>query len=98
MGAIVLSASDNLLCQGTVEVVVKEHNGYKVRFDSTKVGNGEALFVPDQCVMSNGPVPLLTVDKPEFDEGQQESTDNKYLIDALAQLQGHFCTCTSVKL
>ena len=83
-----MAISDNLLCQGTVEVVVKEHNGYKIRFDSARLGNGEALFVPDQCVMSNGPVPLLTVDKPDFEEGVETNKDNMFLIDSIAELQG----------
>ena len=91
-----MSMSDNLLCQGNVEVVLKELNGYKIRFEHQfRIGNGESIFVPDQSVMSNGPVPLLTVDKPDFEEGVETSKDNMYLIDTLAELQGkHFTHIT----
>jgi len=86
------TGSENLLVQGNVEVVLKEHNGYKIRFDNPlvqqRIGTGESIFVPDQSVMSDGPVPLLTVDKPDFEDGVETSKDSMYLIDALAELQG----------
>ena len=40
--------------------------------------------------MSNNPVPMLTVDKPEFEETQESQRDNNILIDVLAELQGNF--------
>ena len=40
--------------------------------------------------MSNNPVPMLTVDKPEFEETQESQRDNNILIDVLAELQGMF--------
>ena len=60
-----------------------------MRFDSARFGQGEAIFVTDQAVMSNNPVPKLTVDKPEFEETQESQRDNNILIDVLAELQGN---------
>ena len=59
-----------------------------MRFDSARLGNGEALFVPDQCVMSNGPVPMLTVDKPDLEENVETGNETLVLMDAIAELQG----------
>ena len=48
---------------------------------------GHALFVPDDCVMANVPIPMLVVEKPEADDAQDRS-NNDHLVAAMARLQG----------
>ena len=48
--------------------------------------------------MSNNPVPMLTVDKPEFEETQESQRDNNILIDVLAELQGNFLVIFFMKI
>ena len=47
------------------------------------------MFVPDDCVMSNTPVPMLAVEKPDLDESIDAHSTEK-LIHSIAAVQGLF--------
>ena len=67
--------------------MLKEHNGYSVRFENDKVNFGSAMFVPDYCVMANVPIPMLVVEKPDSEDVVDKSTNDK-LVECMARLQG----------
>ena len=45
------------------------------------------MFVPDDCIMSNSPVPMLAVEKPDMDESIDAQSTEK-LLHSIAQAQG----------
>ena len=45
------------------------------------------MFVPDDCIMSNTPVPMLAVEKPDTDESIDAQSTEK-LLHSIANAQG----------
>lgn len=45
------------------------------------------MFVPDDCIMSNTPVPMLAVEKPDTDESIDAKSTEK-LLHSIANAQG----------
>ena len=48
------------------------------------------MFVPDDCIMSNTPVPMLAVEKPDMDESIDAQSTEK-LLHSIANAQGMLC-------
>ena len=48
------------------------------------------MFVPDDCIMSNTPVPMLAVEKPDTDESIDAQSTEK-LLHSIANAQGMLC-------
>ena len=55
------------------------------------------MFVPDDCIMSNTPVPMLAVEKPDTDESIDAQSTEK-LLHSIANAQGMLFTTTTLKI